>query len=149
MPPLRDRASDIPVIALHFLKKYATENGKTIQGFADDALLRLSGYHWPGNVRELENVVERACVLCGGPQITVAELPPHVVAGDDRAGIRIPGSTLAEIEHYAIRKTLAATGGSTTKTAEMLGISVRKIQYKQRELEGAPEGAPAPPTQAS
>ena len=72
MPPLRERPSDIPLLALHFLRKYAAENGKTIEGFSDDALRALAATAWPGNVRELENVVERAVVLAAGTRITAA-----------------------------------------------------------------------------
>ena len=139
MPSLKARPSDVPLLAVHFLKKYATENGKTIEGFSDDALGRLGGYSWPGNVRELENVVERAVVMCNGPRITGAELPPQIQPAAQPGGIRIPGSTLDEVEHYAILKTLESTGGSTSKAAEMLGISVRKIQYKLHEYQSAPK----------
>ena len=108
-------------------------------GFSEDALLRLSGYSWPGNVRELENAIERAVVLATGPRITGAELPAHLVPRRE-AGLVIPGSTLDEIERYAILKTLESTGGSTSKAAELLGTSVRKIQYKLHEYESAPKG---------
>jgi DNA-binding NtrC family response regulator len=138
MPALRDRPSDVPLLAFHFLKKYVAENAKAIDGFSEDALLRLSGYTWPGNVRELENVIERAVVLASGPRITGAELPPHLLPKRDGSGVMIPGSTLDEIERHAIIQTLEATGGSTSRAAEMLGISVRKIQYKLHEYQGAP-----------
>jgi DNA-binding NtrC family response regulator len=141
MPSLRERASDIPLLAMHFLRKYAGENGKSIDRFTDEALARLTGYHWPGNVRELENVVERAVVLSGGVQVSAAELPPHILPERAASGIHIPGSTLGEIERYAILKALEATGGSTSRAAEMLGISVRKIQYKLHEYQSAPKSA--------
>jgi DNA-binding NtrC family response regulator len=139
MPSLRERASDIPVLATHFLRKYARENDKTLDGFSDDALARLRAYGWPGNVRELENVVERAVVLCTGTKIGSSELPSQLAPARAPGGISIPGSTLDEIEHYAIVKTLEETGGSTTKAAELLGISVRKIQYKLHEYQSAPK----------
>jgi DNA-binding NtrC family response regulator len=139
MPALRQRPSDVPLLASHFLRKYAKENEKTIDGFSDDVLARLSGYSWPGNVRELENVVERAVVMCSGRQITVSELPVHIVPVIQEGGINIPGSSLDSIEHYAIVKTLASTGGSTSRAAEILGISIRKIQYKLHEYESAPK----------
>jgi DNA-binding NtrC family response regulator len=139
MPSLRDRPSDVPLLATHFLRKYTGENGKELEGFSDDVLARLSAYGWPGNVRELENVIERAVVLCAGSKITAAELPPHIAPPLTPGGISIPGSTLDEIEHYAIVKTLESTGGSTSKAAEMLGMSVRKIQYKLHEYESAPK----------
>jgi DNA-binding NtrC family response regulator len=139
MPSLRDRPSDIPLLAMYFLRKYAADNGKTINGFTDDALARLSGYSWPGNVRELENVVERAVVLSATDKISAAELPPHLVPASQPDGIQIPGSTLDDIERYAIVKALEATGGSTSKAADMLGISVRKIQYKLHDYQSAPK----------
>jgi DNA-binding NtrC family response regulator len=139
MPALRERPSDVSLLATFFLRKYAAENGKTLEGFSDEALARLRGYAWPGNVRELENVVERAVVLSTRPTITPAELPVHLAPAPAPGGISIPGATMDEIEHYAITKTLEGTGGSTTKAAEMLGISVRKIQYKLHEYQSAPK----------
>ena len=141
MPPLRARASDVLLLAGHFLRKFAAENGKAISGFSDDTLARLRGYTWPGNVRELENVVERATVLCRGPEITGAELPPNLEPAQVSTGIQIPGSTLDAVERYTITKTLEATGGSTTRAAEILGISVRKVQYKLHEYESAPRSS--------
>lgn len=130
MPALRDRPSDVPLLAMHFLRKYARENDKTVDAFSDGALARLTAYPWPGNVRELENLVERAVVLCNERVIGPNDLPRHITATavDDRMDLR--GSSLAEIERYAILKTLEAVGGSTVKAARMLGVSVRKIQYK-------------------
>ena len=143
MPSLRARPSDIPLLAAHFLKKYAAENDKVIEGFSDDALRMLDSYGWPGNVRELENVIERAVVLCNEQRLTSAMLPPHLTPRTEPGGIRVPGSTLDEIEHYVILKTLEATGGSTSKAADLLGISVRKIQYKLHEYQSAPKSGAA------
>jgi DNA-binding NtrC family response regulator len=140
LPPLRDRRGDIPALASFFLRRYAVENGKTLETFAGDALATLVEYRWPGNVRELENVVERAVVLCDGSQIERKHLPPSVVPSEERGGPPpIPGSTIAELERYAILKTLEACGGSTSKAATVLGVSPRKIQYKLHEY-GAPAG---------
>jgi two-component system response regulator HydG len=144
MPALRARSADVPLLAGFFLRKYAEENGKKIETFSDDALERLVAYHWPGNVRELENVVERAVVLAQGNHVTAAELPPNLVPAKGRAGVAIPGATMEEIERYAITKTLEMTGGSTSRAAEVLGISVRKIQYKMHEYEDAPKSAREP-----
>jgi DNA-binding NtrC family response regulator len=139
MPSLRERPSDVPLLAGHFRRKYAAENGKTLEAFTDEALQRLCAYSWPGNVRELENVVERAVVLSNGSRVTAAELPAHVLPPRDASGIRIPGSTLEQIEHHAITKTLESTGGATGRAAEILGISVRKVQYKLHEYHSAPK----------
>ena len=146
MPALRERPSDVPLLAAHFLNKYAAENGKTITGFTADALLRLVGYGWPGNVREMENIIQRATVLCAGNQITGAELPPALQPPKDKSAIQIPGSSLDEIERYAITKTLESTGGSTSRAAELLKISIRKIQYKLQEYENAPHSDVDPVT---
>jgi DNA-binding NtrC family response regulator len=134
LPPLRERRADVPALASFFLRKYASENGKTIETFADDALAALLEYRWPGNVRELENVVERAVVLCDGHRIEKKHLSPTVVPTEDGEALPpIPGSTIADLERYAILKTLEACGGSTSKAATVLGVSPRKIQYKLHE----------------
>jgi two-component system response regulator HydG len=146
MPALRERAGDIPLLAMHFLRKYAAENGKTIVDFTDQALARLTACPWPGNVRELENVVERAVLMSTAERIDIAGLPPQLAPAPPPAAIQIPGSTLEEVERYAITKALEATAGSTSKAAEILRISVRKIQYKLQEYASAPRsgaGAPA------
>jgi two-component system response regulator HydG len=83
-------------------------------------------------VRELENVMERAVVLCAGARLTAKDLPAGVGASS-RTSIRIPGSTMDEIERHAIVSTLEACGGRTAQAAQMLDISVRKIQYKIHE----------------
>ena len=139
MPPLRERKSDIPTLAKFFLERYARENVKTVEGFTGEAMELLAAYDWPGNVRELENAVERAVVLAGGPQIEARHLPPNVRPRFAPAGMPIvPGATLRDLERYAILETLKATGGSTSKAAEMLGISVRTIQYRLHQYNEAP-----------
>ena len=138
MPPLRVRPSDIPLLAMHFLVRFATENEKNISGFRDDALEHLVRYPWPGNVRELENVVERAVVVSRTDTIRAEDLGP-TVAGVDAgaaAGVpHVPGATLAELERHAILATLEHTGGSTSRAAEILGISTRTIQYRLQEYQ--------------
>ncbi len=143
MPALRARPTDVPLLASFFLRKYAGENGKEVRGFSPEALEMLTGYGWPGNVRELENVVERAVVLAQSAEVTAGDLPPQLAATKTRIGLHIPGATMEEIERYAITKTLESTGGSTSRAAEILNISVRKIQYKLHEYESAPKSARA------
>ncbi len=141
MPALRTRPTDIPLLATHFLRKYAAENEKRVTGFIDEALEHLVRYAWPGNVRELENVIERAVVVCRGDEIRAIDLPanirPH--AGDAGRGEMpfVPGASLAELERFAILRTLEYTGGSTSRAAEILGISPRKIQYRLHEYSGS------------
>ncbi|HEY2902586.1 MAG TPA: sigma-54 dependent transcriptional regulator [Polyangia bacterium] len=144
MPALRERSSDVPLLAVHFLHKYTAENDKTIGGFSTEALERLASYHWPGNVRELENVIERGVVVANGPEITLADLPHNLVPAKDRRAVEIPGATMEEIERYAITKTLEATGGATGAAAEILNISVRKINYKLQDYQSAPKSAVDP-----
>jgi DNA-binding NtrC family response regulator len=147
MPPLRDRRTDIPALAQFFFERFVKETGKPLEGFTTEALERLVAHDWPGNVRELENAVERAVVMAQGSKIEARHLPSTVVpnAGIDPGSskLQVPGASLAEIERHAILATLEATGGSTSKAAEILGISVRKIQYKLHEYQSAPKSAVA------
>jgi len=140
MPALRDRSGDVALLAKHFVGKYARENDKIVEGFTDDATSTLLAYDWPGNVRELENVVERAVVMAQSPLIQRDDLPPSVspVPAKDTMP-PVPGSTLEEIERFAILRSLEACGGSTSKAAQMLGISVRKVQYKLHDYQEAPK----------
>ncbi len=143
MPPLRARPGDIPLLATHFLRKYAPDNGKEIEGFSDEALSALVHYAWPGNVRELENAVERAVVICRGREIRIQDLVPTIASQATSAQAAallpvIPGASMAELEHYAIVKTLEHVAGSTTRAAEILQISPRTIQYRLREYAGVP-----------
>lgn len=131
MPPLRARRTDIPLLAYHFLRRSAEANGRgEVVGFTEGALQRLMVQPWPGNVRELENVVERAVVLAEGGQITENELmtAPRVPRSD--LDLLVPGISLADVERIVIERTLDAVEGSTSRAAELLGISQRKIQYR-------------------
>jgi two-component system response regulator HydG len=141
MPPLRLRGGDAMALAGHFLRRYADENGKAVAGFTREAEARIAEYAWPGNVRELENAIERAVVLCEGAEIGAGDLP-SVLASSRPGAVRIPGSTMAEIERHAILSTLEAAGGSTVKAARLLGVSVRTIQYRLRDYGAGEPGGP-------
>ena len=140
VPPLRGRSTDIPLLATYFLRKYNAENGKSIRGFSVEALDRIVHHDWPGNVRELENAVERAVVVCRADEIRLEDLAPSISTGAQDSPRdqmpQVPGATLADLEKYAILKTLEHTGGSTSRAAQMLGISPRKIQYRLRDYSG-------------
>jgi DNA-binding NtrC family response regulator len=141
MPPLRNRRGDIPTLAKFFLDKFATANQKALEDLTPQALELLVSYDWPGNVRELENAIERAVVLTApGSKIEPRHLPPTIrpVAGAVPGTPVIPGATMAELERYAILETMKASGGSTSKAAEMLGISTRTIQYRLHQYNEAP-----------
>ncbi|KYF56412.1 transcriptional regulator, partial [Sorangium cellulosum] len=132
MPPLRVRDTDVLLLANHFLRRFAAENHRKIEGFSDAARAKLVAHRWPGNVRELENAIERAVVLCDETRIDAEHLPIDA-APVAKGALRIPGATMAEIERYAILSTLEATNGSTTRAAELLDISIRTIQYRLHE----------------
>jgi DNA-binding NtrC family response regulator len=142
IPPLRERPGDVPLLAQHFLQKYAAANGKEIQGLSDDVMALLLSHPWPGNVRELENAMERAVVLANDETLLPVHFPTLRRTGSEaprngaaHLGVRIPGSTLADLEREAILRTLEAVGGSTSRAASILDISARKIQYKMREYQ--------------
>ncbi|MCP3137710.1 sigma-54-dependent transcriptional regulator [Pyxidicoccus xibeiensis] len=136
LPPLRERKSDIPALVNHFVEKYGEAYGKQVRGLAPGTLQALLSHDWPGNIRELENAIERAVVLVQGQELTADDLPP-VLRGprpnDASTHALIPGATLAAIEREAILRTLEMVRGSTSRAAEVLGISVRKIQYRLKE----------------
>jgi two-component system response regulator HydG len=132
MPPLRLRGGDAVVLADHFLRRFAEENHSPARSFTDGARRKISLHRWPGNVRALENAIERAVVLSEAAEIDETDLP-FESEPDVQNGIRIPGSTMAEVERHMILTTLEATGGSTSKAAEILDISVRTIQYRLHE----------------
>ncbi len=141
IPPLRQRGGDILLLAHHFLKKYTEANRKEVHGISDEAIGLLLRHPWPGNVRELENAMERAVVLSSEPVLQPFHFPTlrptsvETVKESGAVNIRIPGSTLAEIEREAILRTIESAGGSTSKAADVLQISARKIQYKLKEYQ--------------
>ena len=132
LPPLRDRSDDVPLLAHHFLKKYAEKNSKDISGITKAAIDRLLTWDWPGNVRELENAIERAVVLCRQDAIDIDELPPHIRQGEAESRVlNVPiGTPLSDIEEMVIRETLAATKGDKRLAAQLLGIATRTIYRK-------------------
>ncbi len=142
LPPLRERKEDIPLLVAHFIEKHAAElNRPEVRNVDPEVIRALMAYSWPGNVRELENWVQRAIVMCSGDTITTRQMPP---IGDESlilqeqtassgSGISLAGMKFKDIEREAIIQTLKLTGGSTSKAAKMLGISLRKLQYKVRE----------------
>ena len=130
VPPLRERISDIPLLAGHFLKRCAAEFGKELSGFTPDALSYLGSYSWPGNVRELQNVIERAAVLTGDVLISRKEIVLKELR--DVRGIE-PGMTMDGVLQALLQKTLRACDGNKTRTAEMMDVSVRWVHYKSKE----------------
>ena len=130
LPPLRDRKPDLPALAQLFLGQAAQRQNKSVTSIDPEAMEKLVAYDWPGNVRELETVIGRAVELATGSTIE----PRHLALAPHRRAANtsppIPGSTIAALERHAILATLKATGGSTARAAQMLGISTRTIQYR-------------------
>lgn len=140
LPPLRERREDIPLLAGHFLQKYAKQEGKSIEGITPDALDLMMAYHWPGNVRELENAMERAMVLASGPEIGAKDLPAAVRSlGEKR--IYESDNTLAswieKLEEEALRQALLECEGNISQTAKKLGIG-RATIYRKAKKYGLP-----------
>jgi len=132
LPPLRERKEDIPLLAQHFLKKFALENQKEITGFSPEANDFLLKYEWPGNVRELENAIERAVILAKNSCIEVADLSQKSLIAVHSAPL---GKKLAEVERNHILNILSETGGNYTKAAKILGIS-RVTLYNKIKANG-------------
>ena len=145
LPPLRERAGDIRLLANEFLGRFAQQNGKQITGFEDAAWEWILNYAWPGNVRDLKNAVERAVVLARGPIITRSEIMPRhartPAAGEAGVALSIPvGSTLREAQRQLALRTLASTSGDVAKAAAILGISEVELRGEMAALlENGPE----------
>ena len=138
VPPLRERHEDIRLLAQHYLRVYAAKNGRTLDGFANEALERLESYRWPGNVRELENLIERMVLLARKDRIDAEDLPEEI-AGVKRpprdAILELVGTPLADVEQRLLDETLRITGGNKTQAAKLLGIDVRTVARKLERRE--------------
>ena len=130
LPPLRERKEDIPLLAEHFLHKFASENGKDVTGFSPDATEFLLDYDWPGNVRELENAIERAAILAKDSLITVADLPRRDIPSRSAT---TPAKDLKEIEKEHILNVLRETGENYSEASRILGISRMTLYKKAKE----------------
>jgi two-component system response regulator PilR (NtrC family) len=141
LPPLRERTDDVPLIAEFFLAKYTKEMGKSLSGFAPDAIELLKAYSWPGNVRELENVIERGVALETSDRIQAETLGEHLRNGRPAtplAGRRedqLPSAGfnleqhLQDIERTHVERALKQAGGVQVRAAELLGLSFRQFRY--------------------
>ena len=133
VPPLRERMDDVPILAMHFVRKYAARENVHTASIAEEAMNVLLSYAWPGNVRELENAIERAVVLGRGEVLRLQDLPPQVHRrGDERRPLIPAHLTLEEIEKLAIAQALRLTGGNKSEAAERLGIHRTSIYDKMR-----------------
>jgi len=130
LPPLRERKEDVPLLAGHFLRKFAMENQKEITGFSPEAMELVLYYDWPGNVRELENAIERAVILAKDSIITIADLPQENLSPTYST---VPRKNLKEVEKGHIWKILRETGENYSEAARILGISRMTLYNKAKE----------------
>jgi DNA-binding NtrC family response regulator len=139
LPPLRERASDIPLLADHFLERHLKRYKKPINQIIPQALETLKSYPWPGNVRELDHTIERAVLLSSGNEIKVSDLGLSSIAStqDSAAqnGPSLDDMSLEDVEKYLIERTLKRNAGNATKTAEDLGLS-RSAFYRRLQRFG-------------
>jgi two-component system response regulator HydG len=154
IPALKERPDDIPLLARHFLDRYAQKNRKQFKGFTPVAMDALMKYPWPGNVRELENAVERAVILSMGQYISEKDLPADVVKnfrpddGSQTPLTELGGRSLDEVETMALTQTLKQTGGNKTEAAKLLNITRTTLNNKIKKygldldqiLSSRPEG---------
>jgi DNA-binding NtrC family response regulator len=125
LKPLRERKPHLPLITEYLVRTISLKIGKKISSIADSSMKKIIDYKWPGNIRELQNVLERAVILSKGVELDITNVLP-----DDSSKSK---GTLTEMEAGAIEKALTETEGNRRKAAEMLGISLRSLQYKIKE----------------
>jgi len=130
LPPLRERKEDIPLLAEHFLHKFAVENRKDVPEFSPEVIESLLAYDWPGNIRELENAIERAIILSRDSSITTADLPQENMS---LVGSVSMGKNLKEVEKIHILNVLRETGENYSEAARILGVSRMTLYNKAKE----------------
>jgi two-component system response regulator HydG len=141
IPSLKERTDDIPLLAQHFLSRYAQKNRKEFKGFTPVAMDALIKHPWPGNVRELENAVERAVILSIGQYISGKDLPVDVMKNyrsDDGSPDNVPelgGKSLDEVEAMALIQTLRQTGGNKSEAARQLNITRTTLNNKIKKYD--------------
>ncbi len=137
MPPLRDKKNDIPLLARHFLQRFAAEQGKEIQDFSTEAMRMLLDFDWPGNVRELENSIEHATVLAKGTRIELSDLPSALQTSGSRdmAVKDFAAPTLADHERELLQDALEECNWNKKAAAERLGISRNTLYVKLKKYQ--------------
>jgi transcriptional regulator with PAS, ATPase and Fis domain len=138
LPPLRERADDIPLLVGHFLKEISEQKHTPAKRISPEITRRFQQYRWPGNIRELRNTLESMMVLSDGDVLTERDLPDRLVAVSAATTNLhdIPtGLTMEELERLAITKALDQSAGNRTHAAHRLGISVRTLQRKLHQYE--------------
>lgn len=133
LPPLRERREDIPPLVGYFLKEFAASYGKKPKTLSASAIDALQSYTWPGNIRQLRNLAERLIITCPGDTIAARDLPGEIRSTPRLATLNL-GQNVEKVEREVITRALSEVDGHRGKAADLLGISVRTLQYKLREL---------------
>lgn len=137
MPPLRERARDLPLLIAHFREKLGQRLGRPAPGFSPDAVAAMRAYAWPGNVRELENTLEQLFILSDSETITASDLPAKLQdqAHGASGGFSLPpdGVVLEDLEYELIRQALDRSGGQIKEAAQLLGVSYKTLQYRLKK----------------
>lgn len=136
MPPLRDRLEDVPLLAKHFMTKYARKCNRRLSGLSNEARACLANYAWPGNVRELENAIERAVVLGSTSQIQLEDLPDSLLDStrDEESTLPRYYQAVRNAKVKLVRDTLASAGNNVSEAARMLGIHPNNLHRIMRNL---------------
>jgi len=131
LPPLRDRADDIQLLAKEFLTQQASQNGKNVTGFADDAWDWILSFQWPGNVRELKNAVQRGVIMARGEKIGVNDMiQRHLRSAPEATALTMPvgSTTVADARRQLILKTFASADGDVSRTAKLAAVSADEVR---------------------
>ena len=137
VPPLRERKTDVLLLADHFLERYGVEHGKQVRRISTPAIDLLMSYHWPGNVRELENAMERAVLVCDGSVIHAHDLPPSLQTAEASGTVMSQslGEAVDAYEKDLIEDALKATRGNRARAASLLRSTERIVSYKVKKYE--------------
>jgi transcriptional regulator with PAS, ATPase and Fis domain len=151
MPPLRERAEDIPLLVERFFEQFTAKHKRRRKRLSTEAMQLCQRFAWPGNVRQLRNMVERLVLTCPNATVEIADLPDFIRQHDQTSvtfTVR-PGTSLAEVEKLLIRQTLTHVASNREKAAKALGLSRRALQYKLKRyglLREPTDLAAAPPS---
>ncbi len=143
LPPLRERTDDVQLLATEFLARYASQNGKKIAGFTDDAWQWVLTYHWPGNVRELKNTVERGVIMARSDRIQLGDLMPrHLkLAAEVPSTVTIPvGVSMQDAQRQLVLRTFATANGDVARAAKVLGMEPEQVRQELLALVNASGG---------
>lgn len=136
LPPLRERAEDIPILIEHFIHKFSGQIQRKVEGIEPEALQALTSYHWPGNIRELEHAIQRAMLLGKEARIGLQDFPPALVTRNDSvfplADAVAKSYTLRDLEREYVRRVMEAASGNKTEAAKILGVD-RTTLYRKLE----------------